>query len=517
MKKRTIWIIAITMGVCFLALLWLQRKYFVEITRIRQEQFETSVCRSLNRVAHMLEIGETMKALKEDYFANENDTIKYVEDSTEEIGVANSPLPKSTSHFVFSRKDSISKLNVNTSQVVNHTSFILRNQTRKSMYDLPEKIKRNIEAKYFHHRALLDKVVYNILYSAYEIPLKDRIDFKKLDSHLKEELFNNGIYIPYHFSVTTRNGDVLYKCSDYTDEGNEYVFKQVLFPNNTTSNTAILCVHFPEMSNYIFRSVQFFIPAFLFTLILVVLFVYSVFIIFRQKRLSELKNDFINNMTHELKTPIASISLAVQMLVDTSITKSEQMTTHLSGIINEETKRLQMLIEKVLQTSIFEGQKVSYKNVELDINELVAEISNSFELKVQKIGGIFEADIDPNETIIFGDKMHITNVISNLMDNAMKYRRDNTEFHLHVTTKTTNSNISIIIEDNGIGIKKEDIKKIFDKFYRVHTGNRHDVKGFGLGLAYVKGIVTNMHGNIRVESEYGHGTKMIIQLPIIKN
>lgn len=516
MKKRTIWIITITMGICFIALLWLQRKYYVEIVNIRKEQFETSVTRSINRVAQMMEIGETMKALQEDYLASEGDTAKTA-DNIDEINTISSTPVKTPSKFVFSKKDSITKLNVRTSQVVNHTSFVLKNQTRKSIYDLPENIKKNIETKYFHHRALLDKVVYNILYSASEIPLKDRIDIKKLDAHLKEELLNNGIDIPYHFSVTTRSGEILYQCPDYTEEGKEYMFKQVLFPNNTTSNTAVLCVHFPEMSNYIFHSVQFFIPAFLFTFILVVLFIYSVFIIFRQKRLSELKNDFINNMTHELKTPIASISLAVQMLVDKSIKKSEHMTEHLSGIISDETKRLQMLIEKVLQTSILEGQKVSYKNVELDINSLVAEVANTFELKVQKIGGIFDAEIDPNETIIFGDKMHITNVISNLMDNAMKYRKEDEEFHLHISTHTTNTHAVIEIEDNGIGIKKEDLKKVFDKFYRVHTGNRHDVKGFGLGLAYVKGIIKGMNGSIHAESEFGHGTKMIINLPIIKN
>ena len=504
------------MGCCFLALLWLQRTYFVKIISIRKEQFDTSVTRSLNRVARMMEMDETIKALKDDYLATHGDSIEVEEEFSETESDSDITLHRQ-SNYVFNKKSNATQIRINTSGIVNHKGFTVKNPGRPSIYNLPDQIKDDIQAKYFQKRAMLDRVIYNILYTSSEVPIKDRIDFKQLDLHLHAELLNNGIDIPYHFSVTTRSGEIIYKCPDYTEEGNETIFKQVLFPNNTVNNTAILYVHFPQMSNYIFRSVQFFIPAFLFTFVLVLLFIYSVFIIFRQKRLSETKNDFINNMTHELKTPIASISLASQMLVDKTITKSEQMTDHLSGIISKETKRLQMLIEKVLQTSILEGEKVSYKNAEIDINSLVAEVASTFEIKVQKEEGILETDIDPNEICVFGDKMHLTNVLSSLMDNAMKYRREDVEFNLHVSTHLNDNNIIIEIEDNGIGIKKENLKKIFDKFYRVHTGNRHDVKGFGLGLAYAKSIITSMHGKIHAESEYGHGTKILINLPTIKN
>ena len=204
------------------------------------------------------------------------------------------------------------------------------------------------------------------------------------------------------------------------------------------------------------------------------------------------------------------------MLIDPAMPKSEASTARLSNIINDETKRLRMLIEKVLQTSIFEGEKVSYKNKEIEANKLITDVVNTFELKVRQLGGKLDTDLQATESMIYADQMHITNVLFNLMDNAVKYRREDVDFHLKVSTWNEHQQLFISIEDNGMGIKKENLKKVFEKFYRVHTGNRHDVKGFGLGLAYVKGIIEAMHGKIQAESEFGKGTRFIISLPTIE-
>ncbi|HBN62862.1 MAG TPA: two-component sensor histidine kinase, partial [Porphyromonadaceae bacterium] len=232
-------------------------------------------------------------------------------------------------------------------------------------------------------------------------------------------------------------------------------------------------------------------------------------------------NDFINNMTHEFKTPISTISLAAQMLNDGAVLKSPAMLSHISTVINDETKRLRFQVEKVLQMSMFERQKATLRLQHVDANVLIANITSTFKLKVEKYGGKIDAVLDAEESTVNVDEMHFTNVIFNLLDNAVKYRREDVPLKLTVSTRDINTHnnerIAITISDNGIGMKREDLKKIFEKFYRVSTGNRHDVKGFGLGLAYVKKMVGELGGEINVESELNVGTKFIITLPITKN
>ena len=279
----------------------------------------------------------------------------------------------------------------------------------------------------------------------------------------------------------------------------------------------VVSIHFPDINGYIFSSIRFMIPSVVFTFVLLVTFVFTIVVIFRQKRYTEIKNDFINNMTHELKTPIASISLAAQMLNDESVTKSPTMMKHLGGVINDESKRLRFLVEKVLQMSMFDRKKAVFKKKEIDLNELVENTANSFALRVEHTGGKIFTDIEAIDSTIYVDEMHFQNVVFNLMDNAVKYRNPDKPLDIYMKTWNDDERLYLSIRDTGIGIKKDNLKKVFDKFYRVHTGNQHDVKGFGLGLAYVKKIVDLHKGEIHVESEYGKGTRFIISLPVIKN
>ncbi len=277
-----------------------------------------------------------------------------------------------------------------------------------------------------------------------------------------------------------------------------------------------LKVYFPTMRDYIFSSVKFMIPTFVFTFILLVTFIYTIALSFRQKKLTEMKNDFINNMTHEFKTPISTISLAAQMLNDGAVMKSPKMLEHISGVINDETRRLRFQVEKVLQMSMFERQGTQLKLTDVDANKVIDNVVHTFKLKVEKYGGTISAHLDAADPIVNVDEMHFTNVIFNLLDNAVKYRREDEPLRLEVSTCNIDQDRKLRIEvaDNGIGIRKEELKKIFDKFYRVSTGNRHDVKGFGLGLAYVQRILRQLGGQIAVESEPGSGTKFIITLPL---
>ena len=479
MKKSTIWILGVVMGLSFLSLLFLQVSYIEEMMRTRREQFDESVQRSLDQACRNLELAETRNYLEADAIATEAAAQKAKEDeAANEAHVSDDELVKYTERYSVRSKGGLSHFEWEMRIEPNMTKPIISSgknipQTARTLRDI-------LNDRYVHQRALLDEVVFNILRTASDKPLKQRVNFKQLDAFLKVELRNNGISIPYHFTVTARVGTMIYHCTDYVPDGSETLYSHVLFKNDPPQRMGMVNVHFPTMDSYIFSSVRFMIPSLIFTLVLLVTFIFTIYIIFRQKKLTEIKNDFINNMTHEFKTPISTISLAAQMLQDPAVGKSPAMFKHISGVINDETKRLRFQVEKVLQISMFERQKAALKMKEMNANELIAGVVNTFALKAEKNNGTITSDLDADWPWVFVDEMHFTNVIFNLMDNAVKYKKPEGELRLHVKTWNESDKLYISIQDNGICIKKEDLKMIFEKFYRVHTGNLHDVKGFGL-------------------------------------
>ena len=519
MKKKTIWAIAIIMGLSFVILLGLQLTYIQEMANMKKEQFDESVTRALYQASRNLELNQTLKYLEKDVNETERRAFR-VDSMGTRSGEPDGTIQQSHQYSVTGKDGTVySSFELKTiatrpSQMPK--AMILRSD-KNSITEASKSLQEIVKNRYVYQKALLDEVVYKILYQASEKPLKERINFRILDQDLKAELMNNGINIPYHFTVTTHDGREVYRCPDYTGDGVEYTYSQVLFRNDPANKMGIVKIHFPDMSSYIYSSVRFMIPSVVFTLVLLVTFIFTIVVIFRQKRYSEIKIDFIINMTHELKTPIASISLAAQMLNDKSVTKSQQMLGHLSGVINDETKRLRFLVEKVLQMSMFDKKKAVFKKKELDLNEMVENIAKSFTLRVEHTGGKIYTEIEAIDSAIFVDEMHFQNVIFNLMDNAVKYRKQDKPIDIYLRTWNDNDHLYLSVRDTGLGIKKENLKKIFDKFYRVHTGNVHDAKGFGLGLAYVHKVVDLHDGEIKVESEYGKGTTFTIKLPVIKD
>ena len=513
MKKSTIWTIAVVMGFSFLGLLFLQLSYIEEMVKMKKEQFDESVNRSLYQAARNLEMNETLRYLEKD--VNEVERRAYSQDSVVVSGLDGSiqhshqfavAADDGTVYSAFELKTFATKPPSIPKAMILHSDK--NSLSAKSLQEI-------VRNRYIYQKALLDEVVYNILYTASDKPLKERVNFKLLDQDIRVQLLNNGINIPYHFTVSTSDGREVYRCPEYSEEGEEYSYMQTLFHNDPTSKKGVVRIHFPDMNSYIFSSVRFMIPAVAFTLVLLITFIFTIVIIFRQKRYTEIKNDFINNMTHELKTPISSISLAAQMLNDDSVSKSPQMQKHLGGVINDESKRLRFLVEKVLQMSMFDRKDASFKKKELDLNELLEQVAASFNLRVQHTGGLINIEIEAVDSAIYVDEVHFQNAITNLMDNAVKYRKPDQPINIHIRTWNEGGRLFFSIADDGLGIKKENLKKIFDKFYRVHTGNVHDVKGFGLGLAYVKKIINLHEGEIRCESDYGKGTKFIISLPVL--
>ncbi len=515
MKKKTIWTIAVIMGLSFILLLFLQLTYIREMANMKKEQFDESVNRALYQASRNLELNETLRYLEKD--------VRETERKENNQGNGSAGAQKDDA-------DSSSRRTANSFRGSNYLTFRMKmkmdNPVKmpKAMILINDKNSNNaasrslqeiVKNRYVYQKALVDEVVMNMLYSASDKPLKERVNFKILDQDIKAELINNGVNIHYHFIVTTQDGREVYRCPDYSDEGSEFTYTQVLFRNDPSSKMGVVKVHFPDINSYIFSSIKFMIPSVFFTLILLVTFIITLVLVFRQKRYNEIKNDFVNNMTHELKTPIASISLATQMLNDDSVTKSEKMRKHLVGVITDETKRLRFLVEKVLQMSMFDRKKSSFKKKHLDLNEMVESIANSFSLRVEHTGGKINVDIGAVDSDIYVDEVNFQNVIFNLMDNAVKYRKTDEPVNIYLKTWNDDKWLYLSVHDTGKGIKKDDLKKIFEKFYRVGTGNVHDVKGFGLGLAYVKKVVDLHDGEIKVDSEYGKGSTFTIKLPVI--
>jgi two-component system phosphate regulon sensor histidine kinase PhoR len=516
MRKSTIWVIASIMGFSFLALLFLQISYLEEMVKMKKEQFDESVYRSLYQVSHNMEVNETQNYLEKDVKNTERRA--FTQDSVIVDGLGGSI--KHSHQFAVSADDGTvySSFQLKTFEMKPAAvpKAMILNKDKSSLVDAAKTMQEIVRNRYVYQKALLDEVVYNILYTASDKPLKERINFRLLDSDIRNELMNNGIKIPYHLTVSTTDGREVYRCPDYEEEGKEYTYEQVLFRNDPQSKRGLVRIHFPEMHSYIFSSVRFMIPSLIFTIVLLITFLFTIVVIFRQKRYTEIKNDFINNMTHELKTPIASISLAAQMMNDDSVAKSEQMLTHLSKVIGDESKRLRFLVEKVLQMSMFDKKSVVFKKKELDLNETVEQVAQSFNLRVEHTGGKIYTEIEAIESAIYVDEVHFQNAITNLLDNAVKYRKQDEPLDIYIRTWNDEQHLYLSIRDTGQGIKKENVKKIFDKFYRVHTGNKHDVKGFGLGLAYVKKVINLHQGDIKCESELGKGTKFTITLPVLK-
>lgn len=505
MKKSTIWILTVLMAFTFSGLLYMQVMYMKNMIRMREDQFAEGVKRSLYAVSNALEQDETKYFLEEDV-----------------AQVQSSIYPQYSEG-----KSSSLNYSVKTSDGV-EANFTIKGDFSKlteekgidGVHDRYRSMQEVLKGQYLYQKGLLNEVILRIINQSSNRPIEERADSAVVKEYLRSEFDNNGLDLPFEFAVVNRNGNVIYKSQQYNPlpEENDNLFVQTLFPNDPISKLNYIRVYFPSKQDYIFSSIRFMIPSFVFTFILLVIFIYTIYLVFRQKKLTEMKNDFINNMTHEFKTPISTISLAAQMLNDDSVRKSHTMLQHISTVINDETKRLRFQVEKVLQMSLFDRQKSTLRLQDIEANGAIANIVNTFKIKVEKFGGRINTALNAEDSIIHVDEMHFTNVIFNLLDNAVKYRREEVPIELTVATSDLpNDKLEITIADNGIGIKKEDLKKIFEKFYRVSTGNRHDVKGFGLGLAYVNKMVKELGGDIRVESEINEGTKFIIILPLTKN
>jgi len=350
----------------------------------------------------------------------------------------------------------------------------------------------------------------------FDKPMNERISKELVDSLLQVEINRKGIKTPFEFGVVVWDlknyklifADSVQNKAKLLQKG----YRVALFPNDDFSLPAYLYVYFPQQFRYILREMATVLISSM-VLILVVsgCFAFAVFTINQQKKLSDMKNDFINNMTHEFKTPVSTISLACEMLNDSAMRTNETLLARYLQIIKDENERLGGQIEKVLQIARLERNDFDIRVQETNVHDVIQRTIHNFELPIEQREGVVQKELQAHQPIIEADETHLNNVLNNLVDNAIKYSPDQLE--IEITTENADKGIIITVSDKGQGIPKETVSKIFDKFYRVPTGDVHDVKGFGLGLSYVKTMIEAHYGVIRVNSEPSKGTTFIIFLP----
>ncbi len=346
--------------------------------------------------------------------------------------------------------------------------------------------------------------------------IEKKISVGLIDTLLKMELLSKGIVIGYEFGVFSpdRNKIVLEKTGKFHDELLFKGFSFPLFSGSGISTRDFLLIYFPGQSKYNLQSLWgMMLVSLLLVLAIIAAFSYSVFTIIRQRKLSELKNDFINNMTHEFKTPISTISLACQALSDKDIPRSNEMYNDYIQIIGDENHRLGEMAEKILQTAILEKGNLHLRPEAIDMHELIADALHKIAIQIEIRDGVITRSLKAEHPLIKADKVHLSNVIFNLLDNANKYSPRKPQ--IMVSTADGENGIFISVHDKGMGITKANQKRIFEKLYRVPTGDVHNVKGFGLGLSYVKFIVEKHGGSIQVESEPGKGSIFTVFLPYV--
>jgi two-component system phosphate regulon sensor histidine kinase PhoR len=335
------------------------------------------------------------------------------------------------------------------------------------------------------------------------------------NTHFEFSVFTNvagNLFANYH-DLETDNFRNLLK-----DSVRNLTFRYALIPPaermwDAFSADEVMVLILPDYKSFVFRSIGWMIGcAIFFTLTIIAAFFLTVNSALRQKKLSEIKGDFINNMTHEFKTPLATISLAVDALRNERVLQDRQKLDYFAGIIKEENKRMNKQVETILQAAQLDKQEVQLNRKTLHAHDMLASAIDNLRLQLEQKGGVLETQFQAAKDLVSADEVHFVNLLSNILDNAVKYSREN--LRLRVSTRNVGKTIRIVIEDNGIGMSRETIGRIFEKFYRAHTGNLHNVKGFGLGMSYVKSMVDAQDGKIKVDSTLGKGSTFTLDFPL---
>lgn len=401
--------------------------------------------------------------------------------------------PESQSYsYSYSTQDN--KMQIRTS-IGDSAAVILRDTTKKRRGEIVSKV--------------VDK-----LFLMETLPIEQRLDTMKLNSMIKGSLSSVGISMPFSYRLTGGDQDSARGTNDSAAsiDAPSKPYRTRLFPNDVISPRYELFVFLPQKSSYLFEEMIFLlIMSLMFILIVVASFIYTVRIILRQKRFSESVIDFINNMTHEFKTPISTIALASEAIAKPEVLKSRPKIRKYNSLVADENNRMKHQVDTILQMAVLEQGEFELKVISVDLHAVIRNAVANFTLQVEQRNGTIRTDLRATRIIVQGDALHLANIIHNVLDNAIKYSPAIPT--ISIETENSPSGCVIRISDNGIGIAKEDLARVFDKYYRVSTGNTHDVKGFGLGLSYVKLITEAHNGTISVNSVVGKGTRVELTIP----
>lgn len=526
MKKKRISILMGLIGAGVLGLILVQGLWIRQAYQIKEQQFRQTINNTIANISNILQQNEATNLVLSEMDSINNKMIIPQRKQILSSGISN---PLSTNQHSQEIKRQIDRaepgVEFNTQVTITsqsggtldsvwysneiHTEYQTKNVSVK------RKLQNEIYNNNLNAQELIDRVIRNM--SRAPLKFQEKISPKTFQELLRTELNNNGVLLPFEYGVLDEKRDIVMASSSFTDKtkSNLNIYAGRLNSIDLLSTPNLVVMYFPTEMNYLMKSLGFMgASSVLLTLVILFTFGYTIYVVLRQKKLSEIRNDFVNNMTHELKTPISTISLASQMLHDQTIPNAMKNIDHLSKVILDESKRLSYQVEKVLQAAIFEKGNMGLKIRRTDVHELMNNVVRNFIIQVKNRNGQIIKNFDAEYSIVNIDEVHFANVLLNLLDNAIKYCKG--EPYISVSTMNKKNGIVIIVEDKGIGISKENQKRIFEKFYRVPTGNVHNVKGFGLGLSYVKKVVQEHNGKISIESEPNVGTKFEIIIPVAK-
>jgi len=397
-------------------------------------------------------------------------------------------------------------------QLLNNQVGLTNILTQKKI-DTCTTLEGRVEELWGNQKLAMEELVKELFSNNSYKTVPERIPKPILDSIIHSVLTKNGIHTKYVFGVFDRRNLLIYSNNKkFKNKLKSSDYRLSLFPNELLGSSAYLSFIMPHQRAYVFKSMGLLLTlSTLFILVIIFTFYYTFTIIYQQKKISIIKTDFINNMTHELKTPITTISLACEALKDNDLAKTETTRNRFVSMISDENKRLGVLVENVLQSAVLDRGELMLNIETININDIIEKAVKNASIQIEKNNGSLNIHYNAKHTSIEGDKIHITNVIYNLLDNANKY---STNPRIEISTEDIVNGILLKIKDNGIGISKEHQQKIFEKLYRVPTGDRHDVKGFGLGLSYVKAVIDKHKGKITINSSLGKGTTFNLHLPL---
>ncbi|MBG0860205.1 MAG: HAMP domain-containing histidine kinase [Bacteroidales bacterium] len=513
MKRKIIVLLAIFFFLVISGLIFIQLYWIRNAIEITDQQFRNLANKALESVVLDLEEKELINSIVEEIGPESADSITA-------IVPANSPLarrlrgyhPNSEllEMYGLSNADELVAITSSGQKIFISSEDIVASTADERSEPSAQLTSTELSGRVSNKIVFLENIMEKILRKTPDI--RDRIDFEDLKGQMRIALLNAGILLDFEFSIRSGRAGIVWKTSGFTDRPGTKKFIIQLFPNDPVPSQNQLFLYFPQEEQFKFKKIGTLgFLSLLFTLLLLILATGTFVVIFRQKKISEIRNDFINNMTHELKTPISTISLASQMMADKTISEKKKDTDNLAKIISDESMRLKFQVEKVLQMAIFEKTKMKLSLADLDLHTVIDSAVQNFDLQLKSREGIVIKDYQAVHSHAMVDEVHFLNLISNLIDNAIKYTKGKPE--ITISTKNSKNGIIIAIEDNGIGISKKDLKRIYDKFFRVHSGNVHDVKGFGLGLSYIKKIIEEHNGTIKAESQINKGTRFTLFIP----